>query len=39
MSSLSDVFVAGLEQVRKSWGWFLVVGILLTLQQPGGLRS
>jgi len=31
MSSLSDVFVAGLEQVRKSWGWFLVVGILLTL--------
>jgi len=31
MNSLSDVFVAGLEQVRKSWGWFLVAGILLTL--------
>jgi uncharacterized membrane protein HdeD (DUF308 family) len=29
MSSLSDVFVAGLEQVRRSWGWFLLFGILL----------
>lgn len=29
MSNLSDVFAAGLEQVRKSWGWFLVCGILL----------
>ncbi len=29
MSSISDVFAAGLEQVRKSWGWFLVLGILL----------
>jgi uncharacterized membrane protein HdeD (DUF308 family) len=29
MSSFSDVFLAGLEQVRKSWGWFLVFGILL----------
>jgi uncharacterized membrane protein HdeD (DUF308 family) len=31
MNSLSDFFAAGLEQVRKSWGWFLVLGILLTL--------
>jgi len=31
MSSLSDVFAAGLEQVRKSWGWFLTFGILLTV--------
>jgi len=29
MSSLSDVFSAGLEQVRRSWGWFLLFGILL----------
>src|SRR5579864_3003370 len=31
MSSLSDVFAAGLEQVRRSWGWFLAFGILLTI--------
>ena len=31
MSSLSDVFLAGLERVRKSWGWFLVIGILLMM--------
>ena len=31
MNALSDFFAAGLEQVRKSWGWFLVLGILLTL--------
>jgi uncharacterized membrane protein HdeD (DUF308 family) len=31
MSSLSDFLVGGLEQVRKSWGWFLVLGILLTV--------
>jgi len=29
MSSLSDVFAAGIEQVRRSWGWFLLFGILL----------
>ena len=29
MTNLSDVFAAGLEQVRKSWGWFLTFGILL----------
>jgi uncharacterized membrane protein HdeD (DUF308 family) len=31
MSTISDVFAAGLEQVRKSWGWFLIFGILLTI--------
>jgi uncharacterized membrane protein HdeD (DUF308 family) len=31
MATLSDVFASGLEQVRKSWGWFLVLGILLTI--------
>ena len=31
MSSLSDVFAAGLEKVRRSWGWFLACGILLTI--------
>ena len=31
MSNLSDVFMAGIEEVRKSWGWFLVLGVLLML--------
>ena len=31
MTPISDVFAAGLDQVRKSWGWFLVFGILLTI--------
>jgi uncharacterized membrane protein HdeD (DUF308 family) len=31
MTSISDFFAAGLEQVRKSWGWFLVFGILLAV--------
>ena len=31
MNTISDVFAAGLEQVRKSWGWFLASGILLTI--------
>ena len=31
MSTLSEVFAAGLEQVRKSSGWFLTFGILLTV--------
>jgi len=29
MTAVSDFFVAGLEQVRKSWAWFFVFGILL----------
>ena len=28
MSSISDVFAAGLESVRKSWGWFFAEGWL-----------
>jgi len=31
MTTVSDFIVAGLEQVRKSWGWFLAFGILLTV--------
>lgn len=31
MTTISDLFAAGLDQVRRSWGWFLVFGILLTL--------
>src|SRR5258708_6408751 len=31
MTAVSDFFVAGLEQLRKSWGWFLVFGILLVI--------
>jgi uncharacterized membrane protein HdeD (DUF308 family) len=31
MTTVSDFFVAGLEQVRKSWAWFLVFGILLVI--------
>jgi uncharacterized membrane protein HdeD (DUF308 family) len=29
MSKISDVFAAEIAEVRKSWGWFLLVGILL----------
>lgn len=28
---ISDVLAAGFEKVRKSWGWFLVLGILLAV--------
>jgi len=31
MSNISSVFEAGLEEIRKSWGWFLVFGILLMI--------
>jgi len=31
MAKLSDVFMAGIEQVRKSWGWFVALGILLMI--------
>ena len=31
MTNATDFFVAGLEQVRRSWGWFLVFGILLVI--------
>ena len=29
MSHISNVFAAGIEEARKSCGWFLVSGILL----------
>jgi hypothetical protein len=29
MSNISTMFAAGIEQVRRSWGWFLVTGIVL----------
>ena len=31
MTAVSEFFVAGLEQVRKSWAWFFVFGILLVI--------
>jgi uncharacterized membrane protein HdeD (DUF308 family) len=31
MTTINDIFAAGLEQVRKSWGWFLACGIVLTI--------
>jgi uncharacterized membrane protein HdeD (DUF308 family) len=29
MSAISDVFKAAIQEVRKTWGWFLTLGILL----------
>ena len=31
MTTVTDLFAAGLDQVRKSWGWFLVSGIALVI--------
>jgi uncharacterized membrane protein HdeD (DUF308 family) len=31
MATIADVFRAGIEEVRKSWVWFLVIGILLMI--------
>jgi uncharacterized membrane protein HdeD (DUF308 family) len=31
MSTFNDLIAAGLEQIRRSWGWFLVLGILLAI--------
>jgi uncharacterized membrane protein HdeD (DUF308 family) len=31
MTDIPDVFATGLAQVRRSWGWFLVFGILLII--------
>jgi uncharacterized membrane protein HdeD (DUF308 family) len=31
MATISDVFRTGMEEVRKSWAWFLVLGILLMI--------
>ena len=29
MRALAEVFMSGLEEIRKSWGWFLALGISL----------
>jgi uncharacterized membrane protein HdeD (DUF308 family) len=29
MTNVSNLFVAGIEEVRKSWSWFLTLGVLL----------
>lgn len=31
MGALAEVFMSGLEEIRKSWVWFLVFGILLMI--------
>jgi uncharacterized membrane protein HdeD (DUF308 family) len=31
MTNISSLFAAGIEEIRKSWGWFLVFGILLVI--------
>jgi uncharacterized membrane protein HdeD (DUF308 family) len=31
MGQISDAFMAGIAEVRKSWIWFLVIGILLMI--------
>jgi len=31
MTNINDFVAAGLDKVRKSWAWFLAVGILLTV--------
>ena len=31
MTTMADVFASGLDQVRKSWSWFLIFGILLVV--------
>jgi uncharacterized membrane protein HdeD (DUF308 family) len=29
MTNISSLFVSGMEEVRRTWGWFLALGILL----------
>jgi uncharacterized membrane protein HdeD (DUF308 family) len=31
MTNISNLFQAGVEEVRRSWGWFLLLGILLAI--------
>jgi len=31
MATISEAFKAGIEEVRKSWVWFLLIGILLAI--------
>jgi uncharacterized membrane protein HdeD (DUF308 family) len=35
MTNISSLFAAGIEEVRKSWGWFLVCGIVLMVLGAG----
>jgi uncharacterized membrane protein HdeD (DUF308 family) len=35
MAYISSLFAAGIEEVRKSWGWFLVAGIVLMVLGAG----
>lgn len=35
MNNISSLFAAGIEDVRKSWGWFLVSGIVLMVLGAG----
>ena len=35
MTTISSLFAAGIEEVRKSWGWFLVAGIVLMVLGAG----
>lgn len=29
MTTMSDIFLAGMEEIRQTWGWFLALGIAL----------
>ncbi|HMD84030.1 MAG TPA: DUF308 domain-containing protein [Terriglobia bacterium] len=31
MAGIADTFMAGIHEVRKSWGWFVVLGVLLMI--------
>jgi len=31
MTKISDLFLTGIEEIRRSWGWFLVFGVLLVI--------
>jgi uncharacterized membrane protein HdeD (DUF308 family) len=31
MATAADFFAAGLDQIRKSWSWFLALGVLLVI--------
>jgi uncharacterized membrane protein HdeD (DUF308 family) len=35
MAELTNPLMAGIEEIRRSWGWFLALGILLTILGMG----
>ena len=39
MSNISSTFAAGMEEVRQSWGWFLVSGIVLMVLGAGSIMK